>query len=194
MTDSERILEIIKVKHLNNVQFCNLTGVSSATLSHITSGRSNPTLTILRNIINGFPDLNPIWVYSGEGNMFKDTSNESDSFLDETQSEATPVSGAVAPPSLTESSNANDSFVPNGSRGGRSLGSLFTSDTSGGVDALKPLARSAAEQTASMASLSDVVRETIAQVQPQQRRVRKITEIRIFFDDGTYESFGGPRS
>ena len=194
MTDSERVLEIIRVKHLNNVQFCNITGVSSATLSHITSGRSNPTLTILRNIINGFPDLNPMWVYSGEGEMFKEFVDDTTLFQEEGQLTADLAGGKAASSTRMESSKADEAVMATGLRGSRSGNPFLTPDSSSGLDAMMPLARSASEQAASTASLSEVVRETIAQMQPQQRHIRRITEIRIFFDDGTYESFGGPRS
>ena len=50
MSDTERVVEIIRVMGMNNIQFSQKTGISPASLSHITSGRSNPTLTILRNI------------------------------------------------------------------------------------------------------------------------------------------------
>ena len=63
MTDTERILEIIRVKNLNNIQFCSATGISPASLSHITSNRSKPTLSILRNVIAGFPEMG----YDGNG-------------------------------------------------------------------------------------------------------------------------------
>jgi hypothetical protein len=35
-------------------------------------------------------------------------------------------------------------------------------------------------------NISDIVRETLEQTQKPQR---KIVEVRIFFDDGTYETF-----
>ena len=46
MSDTERVVEIIRVMGMNNIQFSQKTGISPASLSHITSGRSNPTLTI----------------------------------------------------------------------------------------------------------------------------------------------------
>ena len=71
MSDTERVVEIIRVMGMNNIQFSQKTGISPASLSHITSGRSNPTLTILRNIVESFPELNPEWVLLGRGDMIR---------------------------------------------------------------------------------------------------------------------------
>ena len=192
MTDSERVMEVIRVKGLTNVQFCNATGVSAATLSHITSGRSNPTLTIMRSIIKGFPDLNPMWVYSGEGDMFREMEPE---VTDDTNgSDTSPI------PIYNEeqgqgkcTTQADASTQPSQQRAGRSAASRQGHDLFGDFDDLTGQGAGSFMRLGSNAAISDIVRETITQVQPQQRRPRQITEIRIFFDDGTYESFGGPK-
>lgn len=193
MTDSERVMEVIRVKGLTNVQFCNMTGVSAATLSHIASGRNNPTLAILRSIINGFPDLNPLWVYSGTGDMFleagqNDNTDSSDGEL--------PSSGADAADRSSDKDGQQSAVtVPQGSvqRTSRPTVPNSVPDLFEGLDGLSNGGKSGVAPQETGISLSDVVRETIIQVQPQPRRPRQITEIRIFFDDGTYESFGGPK-
>ncbi|MDO4994324.1 MAG: helix-turn-helix transcriptional regulator [Bacteroidales bacterium] len=191
--DADRIREVIRVKGLSNVQFCNATGVSAATLSHITSGRSNPTLTIMRSIIKGFPDLNPMWVYSGEGEMFREKDPEQ-------IAEGNPSPDASPIPiykdaheSVARSGSADTVPAASQPRVARPASAHPSPDLFGGLDSLDLFGSSVGSRLAANATVSDLVRETIAQVQPQQRRIRQITEIRIFFDDGTYESFGGPR-
>ena len=63
MTDKERIEYVINESGLTYVEFSSRTGISPATLSHITSGRSKPTLTIMKGILAGFPDINPEWLF-----------------------------------------------------------------------------------------------------------------------------------
>ena len=192
MTDSERVMEVIRVKGLTNVQFCNATGISAATLSHITSGRSNPTLTIMRSIIKGFPDLNPMWVYSGDGDMFLPTEAEPTPSADSTDASPIPIyndeqTQAVRPMALDAIPQMPQP------RTGRSGSMRQSADLFGDLDELANGGNASGMCLAANATLTDVVRETLIQVQPQQRRSRQITEIRIFFDDGTYESFGGPK-
>ena len=70
MNETQRILEIMRVKNLSNIQFSSITGISPATLSQLTSGRSNPTHTIFKKIVSAFPDINPAWIAFGIGEMF----------------------------------------------------------------------------------------------------------------------------
>ena len=71
LDDKDRIIFLIHEKGLTNVEFSALTGVAPATISHITSGRSKPTLQVFKGILNGFPDLNSEWVFLGTGPMYK---------------------------------------------------------------------------------------------------------------------------
>ena len=71
MTDKEKIELIIQDKHLNSTQFCNEVGIAQGTLSHIRSGRTEPSLNILRSISQAFPDINPAWLFYGEEPMYK---------------------------------------------------------------------------------------------------------------------------
>ena len=75
-SDKERIEQIIREKKLNNIEFCSKTALSPSTLSHILSERTKPTLPILRSIVDAFPDLNPMWILLGEGEMTKSGSSQ----------------------------------------------------------------------------------------------------------------------
>lgn len=171
MTDSERIQEIIKSKNLSNIQFCNRTGVNPASLSHIMSGRSNPTLSILRSVVSGFPDLNPEWVLMGTGPMLRvdvpvtTDSGDADSGVDNVAQSETPNSSSVS--ILSNSSPRHDALVTDPKKGINQVATPVGINT------------------------EEVVRETIAQM--ENRPKRKVVEIRVFYDDGTYESFGGNR-
>ena len=74
MDDKERIEYIILEKQLSNTEFCAKANIAPATLSHILSGRSKPSLAILRGVVTGFPDLNPEWVLLGTGEMYRNLS------------------------------------------------------------------------------------------------------------------------
>lgn len=194
MTDTERILEIIKDKGLSNVQFCATAKIGTATLSHIISGRSNPSLNILRSVVQGFPDLNPEWVYQGTGNMYRE--------LDF----STPPSPQPTPSSLfVEDNNKEEFFSQRDFQDGNDASvagvqhatARKSSSLSAPSSASSPVSvsgRGAAPLTQATpvagTLLAEVVKETMSHY---ERPRRHIIEVRVFFDDGTYESFGGPK-
>ena len=210
MSDTERVVEIIRVMGMNNIQFSQKTGISPASLSHITSGRSNPTLTILRNIVESFPELNPEWVLLGRGDMFKiasTTENDQNNGTNSSDDAAISPSGA----SLGQENGlfSVEDFAPSFDFGSSNMPSdTARQGTTRQAVPGRPEQRYGTDgygvkssNTARSAShsgmnsngnfdVSDIVRATVSQL---QRPSRKIKEVHIFFDDGTYEIFGPTR-
>lgn len=177
MDDKERIEYIMLEKQLSNTEFCAVTNIAPATLSHILGKRSKPTLAILRNIVTGFPDLNPEWVLLGSGEMYRQPTSTSINI----EEEHDPDGGASLSSSVTDGADVfegmNDIF-----------GNLSSSSSPvRAQERPQQYKRPVAEKSeAPVQSLSDIVRETLSLVQKPQR---KIVEVRIFFDDGTFETF-----
>ena len=155
MTDKERIEYVINKSEMTYAEFSALTGISPATLSHIVSGRSKPTLAIMRGILAGFPDINPQWMFMGEGEFCKPEQYES--------------APAAAP-------------APNGSP---DLFGQFTVDQKN-ENGNKLSTKLRAQEPVSQVDITSIVKQTVESI---QRPERKITEVRIFYDDGTYEAF-----
>lgn len=196
MNETQRILEIMRVKNLSNIQFCSITGISPATLSQLTSGRSNPTHTIFKKIVFAFPDINPSWIAFGIGEMFvsgadvasqssiqadssKNISDDKFSF-DTDSSDIQPEKAASSQiiPSrnpLNASSNQAERRIDTAVQP-----NLFDSEDSHQVDLSE----------SSLSAISALVKDAMTM---EPRPQRRIMEVRIFFDDGTYESFGGPK-
>lgn len=167
MTDKERIEKIIQAKKLSNIEFCNQTAMAASTLSHILSERTKPTLAVLRNIVEAFPDLNPMWVLLGQGEMF---------------SKDTPVATSEehdAAPASQDDIDDVFSALKNG-LGGSSASPGQASSSSPSPSTLPSV------QSKPSVDVEEVVALTMARLQKPQR---KVTEVRIFFDDGTYETF-----
>lgn len=187
MTDKEKIEQIIQDKHLNNTEFCNEVCISPGTLSHIRSGRTEPTLNILRSIVQAFPDINPAWLFYGEEPMYKNVTSPTpanevsdDTYINNEAQEQTAdgqlplfaFGTSPAPKGNVWSDRGASTVVAQGAGGRRSLASGAPS-SQGGIPAVL--------------NVQEIVAETLKQ---QQRPQRKVVEVRIFFDDGTFETFG----
>ena len=69
----ERILQIMRLEELNSSAFAEKIGIQRAAMSHITSGRNNPSLDVCTKILERFTYINPDWLLFGAGNMKRDT-------------------------------------------------------------------------------------------------------------------------
>lgn len=181
-SDKERIELIIQEKKLNNIEFCNKTSMSPSTLSHILSERTKPTLLVLRSIVEAFPDINPMWILMGEGKMYKSdnqTSTNANNF--ESQQDSDFIDDIFAPmrnglgyePKIDSSQHPQN----NGSKQNPANSIATSSAQIQQVSAIKPMTETDVEK---------IVTTTVTQLQKPQR---KVTEVRIFYDDGTFESF-----
>jgi len=65
----DRIQKIIHQKKLSSSGFADLIGVPRSTISHLLSGRNNPSLDFIMKVLDAFPDVNTDWLIKGKGNM-----------------------------------------------------------------------------------------------------------------------------
>lgn len=56
-------------KNLTASQFAEEIGVQRATMSHIVNGRNNPSLDIVSRILKCYPEIDPLWLINGVGEM-----------------------------------------------------------------------------------------------------------------------------
>lgn len=170
MTDKEKIELIIQEKHLNNTQFCNEVCIAPGTLSHILSGRTQPTLNILRSITQAFPDINPAWLFYNQEPMYKNSDSPTP---EKAESDATYLNSTV------------EDAAPN-EDGQLSLFASAPTSASPVSPVSTPRRTSSPAPAPSTLNVQDIVAETL---KLQQKPPRKVVEVRIFFDDGTFETF-----
>lgn len=76
----DRILALINAYNLTSTQFADEIDSSKSKLSHIFSGRNNPSLDVVTNILENFPEVNPDWLILGKGKMFRSMEGDSSGF------------------------------------------------------------------------------------------------------------------
>lgn len=144
----ERIAQIVQKEDMTAAQFADKIGISPSSLSHILSGRNNPSLEVVMKIHKACDYINLNWLLYGEGEMETDVDSYNNVELS---------------PSL---------FGEN---------SLFTPERP-----VAPEYRKENEVKAPVYTPKEIVREEIKYI---EKPAKKITEIRIFYDNGTYETF-----
>ena len=180
----ERIKEIIEREGMAQSQFADFIGVNRPTLSHILLGRNNPSMEVVMKIHQKFPKINILWLldgigsYEGDavadypaGTLLEDQMASSESFTAPSgyDGQATPAASGSQPQSRFYQ---GELFAEN---------VVFAAESAGAPKNRKEMPL----QTPPKAPyLSDT------QIEYARKSLqRKIVEIKIFYDDGTYETF-----
>lgn len=150
---------------MNQGAFAAHLGTSPATINSIYTGRTRPTLAIVESIKQRMPNINLEWLMFGTGSMY--ASDSDDQCMTSNGSQTSTMGNSSADGSTHQGS-------PNVQQRGESFLD-FSDDVSS-----TPTFQSAPKRQ------QEVVKTELKYIDKPQR---KIKEIRIFFDDGTYESF-----
>ena len=171
---------------MSQQDFANRLGISPASLSSIFTGRTNPTNNHVIAIHKAFPDININWLMFGEGNMYENAASE------------TIADGKNSPDGIADDGHGTLPRTPQTAAVQRP-----NHDLSGGTGASLFAQESVFESTASSVSrgvrshaprsespmYGNVERTPVQTMINIDKRVPKIKEIRVFFDDGTYQTF-----
>ena len=63
----DRISHIIRAKNLTAAEFAIQLGIQPSNVSHLLSGRNNPSLDFVKKLKESFPEYNLDWIIMGQG-------------------------------------------------------------------------------------------------------------------------------
>ena len=151
-------------KRMNNKLFAQYTGINEGTLSLLLRDKAQPTLKIYEAIHKHFPDISMEWLFDGQGPMYKkDVAALNGDAGGSAEGSAASSEGSFL--------SADGSAVPGSAVG--SDASLFSGNNQ--------------QQAAVINQIGKSVEKAV--VKYVDKPQRKITEIRVFFDDQTWEAF-----
>jgi len=106
----ERINLLLKAKNITARQFAEEIGIQPSGMSHILSGRNNPSLDFVMKVVKRWPEVNINWLMFGKGEMYVGlpSSTPTVSQAEEPMPAETPIQehGATPFPTDTEATNA----------------------------------------------------------------------------------------
>lgn len=168
----DRIRQLMEDQHLTQQNFAQLIGTTPATLSNIYNGKTNPSLSIVDGIHKSFPQVNVYWMLYGTPPMYinqESSSGENTHLADG----SVQVAGNVARAGklgIGASGEATLDFGAEDAPASPTSPSLFEQPKMHGVNTTP----------------KNIVQSEVKFIDKPQR---KITEIRIFYDDQTWETF-----
>ena len=155
----DRIRQIMESQHMTQQVFADYIGQSPATLSSIFNGRTRPTLNIVEAIKKKIPDISTDWLMFGSGDMYLPDFPQDDT--------------------LQTGQNQRSEYTPSVQN------PMFDFDAS----------PSSTPQNASSATPNiNSVRNTHPEIERTEVKLvdkpqRKVIEIRVFYDDQTWDTF-----
>ena len=191
----DRIKELMEAQHMNQQTFSNYTGINTATLSGILTGRTQPTIKVVNSIMKKFPNVDLNWLMFGEGGMLN-TSNPTPSSSSSDDASHDLFSSSHQQDFSHASQPGNDSIIvqptapstPQPTAKPAPVHSVNMAVNPSFFDAPAPQnnapvqSSSARQQT----TISHIAMEpSVSPTLPK----RRVTEIRIFYDDQTWEAF-----
>ena len=182
----ERIKEIIEREGMGQSQFADFIGVNRPTLSHILAGRNNPSMEVVMKIHQKFPKINILWLLDGLGSYEGDVvaDNLNGTLIENQVADGNGVASYERTEQLESSSPIRAGNQP---QSRFYQGELFAENavfTSEGTGASKNRKEMPFQTPQKAPYLSDTQLEYA-----KKSLQRKIVEIKIFYDDGTYETF-----
>lgn len=67
----DRIQKILTKEGIAPTRFAEIIGVQRSSISHILSGRNNPSFDVIQSMLEKFPKINPDWLLLGKGDMYR---------------------------------------------------------------------------------------------------------------------------
>lgn len=214
----DRILRIMKSEQMTQQEFSRATGISPASLSSIFNGRTAPTLKHVEALCTHFPTLNMEWLLFGKGEMHNTVegseanpnaepgSSEAgmEVYSGNSQHEAVGMSHG-----LSASEEAFKGLLP--STKSLPAGTVVLGPPEGLMGMGSPISiNSGAAMGQTVGTKHAAIASNGVVIPPNgspthygayaregekvnfiDKKPRKIVEIRIFFDDGTFETFKG---
>lgn len=67
-----RLKQFLAAENITQAQFADSINVVRASVSHVLSGRNNPSFDFIKAMMNKYPRLNIEWLMFGKGKMYKE--------------------------------------------------------------------------------------------------------------------------
>jgi transcriptional regulator with XRE-family HTH domain len=71
---NNRLKQFLAAENITQAQFADNINVVRASVSHVLSGRNNPSFDFIKAMMAQYPRLNMDWLIFGKGRMYKDSS------------------------------------------------------------------------------------------------------------------------
>lgn len=203
-----RLKGFIDSQGLSHSQFSDRCGIPRPSLSQIISGRNKKVSdVIIAQIHKAFPQLSILWLLFGEGPMLLssenshmdarsdeniETSDQADESLNLNlkDSDSLDFDSSIFDESSTFGDhNFSDSNVNSGSDKGKFADNYSDSEKFSNVNGLSSVSKALQLTKKQLVNAENRVAELQLQIENLRKNPRKVTQITVYYDDSTFETF-----
>ena len=170
-----RIKKVMESYGLQQQAFAKKLGVSPATISSIYTGRTKPSNNLVQAIHREFPEINTNWLLFEEGEMR----------LPSTTFPASSEQEEIVQNVVSHETQPASPFPPLGGE----MPMFFADETPQVPPAPQPARTTAAHRTPNRTTAQPVESVFHTNANNFDKQSRRVKEIRVFYDDGTFEVF-----
>lgn len=168
----ERLVQLLDLEQITPSKFADVIGVQRSSVSHVISGRNNPSFDFIQKTLTAFPGLNAEWLILGKGTMYEQMGRQGTGTLFDTKSNEIGVDREreeIQLPSDNQELTAEKTMAESAEK-------EFAGDNE------------AAEGTGEHGTHQDGSGTEIKDVDPRSA-TKRITRVLLFYDDDTFTSF-----
>ncbi len=103
----ERIIQFLEHQGISPARFADEIGVQRSSISHIVSGRNNPSFEFIQKILTKYKSLNAEWLMRGVGSMFTNESSKTNIEIENPK----PIQHSIIENNLFTNVNDNDKKI-----------------------------------------------------------------------------------
>ncbi|MBQ7812317.1 MAG: helix-turn-helix domain-containing protein [Bacteroidales bacterium] len=164
-----RLKQFLAAENITQSQFADKIEVVRASVSHVLSGRNNPSYEFIKAIMAKYPALNMEWLMFGKGRMYKDSGSETTLPAQPVQIQAHPQDDLLFNDLYADMEN--------------DIPETQESDSVSPAPVQNPNPpHSPSEPTVPITLLKDLVENS-----QQAVKQRKVSKILVLFDDGSFQ-------
>lgn len=181
----EKINLILKTKNISARQFAEEIGVQPSGMSHILSGRNNPSLDFVMKVVRRYPEIDIKWLMFGQGEMLVKAAPSTSSVAD------SPAVVAKAPAKKAMTKNASSAELNLFSQLNENRVNEVAQPSVQEYSNLESVQPIPAAANNSMPTIDPAIMAaaTMASVSTTQSKSKHIVRLLAFYDDHTFAEF-----
>ncbi len=184
----ERLIQLLDMEKLTPSKFADLIGVQRSSVSHVISGRNNPSFDFLQKTLKAFPGLHAEWLILGEGNMYEQMGRRiTGNLFDAQEEDKSLFQGDIQ---INEQADTQIEEREVKIQDGSSEAERGVQQNSGDDNEMpQPIGDSDEKKQQSGNDTVKSVLDGVAADRHRDRDSRRIVQVMVFYDDDTFRSF-----